>query len=70
MTAETGNMSPTSKANDLNLIKMMMLMVEGSGNTKPQSKKHQLEKSVTDEPSLIQLAKQNGRYKYNKVGFG
>jgi len=66
MTAETGNMSPTSKANDLNLIKMMMLMVEGSGNTKPQSKKHQLEKSVTDEPSLIQLAKQNGRYKYNK----
>jgi len=64
MTVETGNLSPISKTNDLNLIKMMMLMVENNKNGKPINKQMQLER--TEEPSLIELAKQDGRYKYKK----
>lgn len=68
MTVETGNLSPTSKTNNLNLIKMMMLMVD-QNNTKKVNKttrnKH-LEAERVEEPSLIDLAKQNGRYKYSR----
>lgn len=68
MTVETGNMSPTSKTNDLNLIKMMMLMVENNNNMRrgeKLNKKQQKTRNV-DRPSLIELAKQDGRYKYSK----
>lgn len=64
----SSNMSPTSKTNDLNLIKMIMLMVENNKEKKSSDmkvhKKHQVVSE--DGPSLIQLAKQNGRFKYNK----
>ena len=68
MTVETGNLSPTSKTNNLNLIKMMMLMVDNNGTKKEENtiKKHQQHMRSDEEPSLIELAKQNGRYKYNK----
>lgn len=69
MTVETGNLSPTSKTNNLNLIKMMMLMVENN-NTKKDGKvsynKHLDQERNNEEISLIDLAKQNGRYKYTK----
>lgn len=72
LTVETGNMSPTSKTNSLNLIKMMMLMVDnnnskkhgGNNRNKMQSFNKNLE---MDEPSnLIEMTKQNGRYKYSR----
>lgn len=68
MTVETGNLSPTSKTNNLNLIKMMMLMVDNNGKNKEENtiKKHKQHMRSDEEPSLIELAKQNGRYKYNK----
>lgn len=66
MTVETSNLSPTSKTNNLNLIKMMMLMVENN-NTKKEGKNKQMEQSTSfNEPNLIEMAKQNGRYKYSK----
>lgn len=69
MIVETGgNMSPISKTNDLNLIKMMMLMVENNNahkNGKSVINK-QMHLERTEEPSLIELAKQDGRYKYKK----
>ena len=69
MSVETGNLSPTSKANSLNLIKMMMLMVD-SNNAKKHGKvslNKQLDvESRGEESSLIDLAKQNGRYKYSR----
>lgn len=66
-TNENFPLSPTSKSNNLNLIKMMMLMVDNdgtkTGNKKNATKQHQ---NNMKEPSLINLAKQNGRYKYNR----
>lgn len=68
MTVETGNLSPTSKTNNLNLIKMMMLMVESNNTKKDENilKKHQQQETNVEEVSLIELVKQNGRYKYTK----
>jgi hypothetical protein len=55
-------------SSELSLIKMMMLMVEGKKCGKKKESKKQMERSVGEEgPSLIQLAKTNGRYKYSKV---
>ena len=69
MSVETGNLSPTSKANSLNLIKMMMLMVDINNAKKHRkvSLNKQLDvESRGEESSLIDLAKQNGRYKYSR----
>jgi len=61
-----------STLNDLNLIKMMMMVDDknnkstGSSGKKKESKKQQQRGVGEDGPSLIQLAKQNGRYKYSK----
>lgn len=62
--ADTSNLSPTSKSNSLNLVKMMMLMVDKDQTKKDKSFKKKNE--VNKEPSLIDLVKQDGRYKYNK----
>ena len=53
MTVETGNLSPTSKTNNLNLIKMMMLMVDNNGTKKEEStiKKHQQHVRSDEEAS-------------------
>lgn len=63
--ADTSNLSPTSKSNSLNLIKMMMLMVD-KDQTKKANKSFKKKNEVNKEPSLIDLVKQDGRYKYNK----
>jgi len=69
MTVETGNLSPTSKTNNLNLIKMMMLMDENN-NSKKDGKitlnKHMEHERNIEQPSIIDLVKQNGRYKYTR----
>lgn len=67
MTVETGNMSPSTKSNDLNLIKMMMLMVENNNMKKDDKSNNKKQKTRNvDRPSLIELVKQDGRYKYSK----
>lgn len=65
ITADTSNLSPISKSNSLNLIKMMMLMVD-KDQTKKNDKSFKKKHEKAQEPSLIDLVKQDGRYKYNK----